>query len=340
MTHALLPGVIRSVPQPFTYRVRLDDGREVLAQPSRLHFGNRPEDVEQLRALQPEAAVTIRLTSTDPSQGWLVRAARTADEWRSSRDPATLLECLRGTARERSLRLFACACCRAVWDLIPEGPHRRLVAVIEAYADGRATLAELTGAMAAGAEDDVRLSDQAHDAEEDAVRGSELAATVRAVRATRIAAYVPRKGAEDDILLDVALDAARSCMEAVGMRARAEAAAWVSKTVPDPDTASPATIENAATAAEEAAYASQAEIVREVFGNPFHPIQVEPTWTTTQVVELARTLSASGDSTRFPELAAALEAAGCTERALLDHCRTPRLHVRGCWVLTLLMEQS
>ena len=39
---------------------------------------------------------------------------------------------------------------------------------------------------------------------------------------------------------------------------------------------------------------------------------------------------------RLPILADALEDAGCTDPALLTHCRGPGPHVRGCWAVDLL----
>jgi hypothetical protein len=39
---------------------------------------------------------------------------------------------------------------------------------------------------------------------------------------------------------------------------------------------------------------------------------------------------------RLPILADALEDAGCTDEALLGHCRQPGEHFRGCWAIDLL----
>jgi hypothetical protein len=39
-------------------------------------------------------------------------------------------------------------------------------------------------------------------------------------------------------------------------------------------------------------------------------------------------------------LADALEEAGCDERAVLDHCRGPGPHVRGCWALDLVLGKE
>jgi hypothetical protein len=59
------------------------------------------------------------------------------NEWLASTDPRPMLEFLRGKASDRKLRLFACACCRAVratQGLVPGAA----VAVAERYADGLA----------------------------------------------------------------------------------------------------------------------------------------------------------------------------------------------------------
>jgi hypothetical protein len=42
----------------------------------------------------------------------------------------------------------------------------------------------------------------------------------------------------------------------------------------------------------------------------------------------------------MPVLADALEEASCTEAAILYHCRGPGPHVRGCWVLDLLLQKQ
>ena len=42
----------------------------------------------------------------------------------------------------------------------------------------------------------------------------------------------------------------------------------------------------------------------------------------------------------LPILADALEDAGCADAAILDHCRGPGPHVRGCWAVDLLLGKS
>jgi len=51
-------------------------------------------------------------------------------------DPLLTLAFRRDKAGARKLRLFACACCRLIWDLLPERPGRARVVAAEAKADG------------------------------------------------------------------------------------------------------------------------------------------------------------------------------------------------------------
>lgn len=59
----------------------------------------------------------------------------TEAEWMTATDPTPMLEFLRDKATDRKLRLFAVACCRRVWHLIPEGASKHAVEVAERYAD-------------------------------------------------------------------------------------------------------------------------------------------------------------------------------------------------------------
>jgi hypothetical protein len=92
---------------------------------------------------------------------------------------------------------------------------------------------------------------------------------------------------------------------------------------------------------------AECHLLREVFGNPFRPVEVGHAWQTPQVVALAqaayeqRELPAGTlDPAQLAVLADALEEAGCTDQAILDHLRGPGPHVRGCWVVDLLLGKS
>jgi len=55
---------------------------------------------------------------------------------------------------------------------------------------------------------------------------------------------------------------------------------------------------------------------------------------------MARQADESGGYGGLPVLADALEEAGCTDADLLGHLRGPGPHVRGCWVLDLLLGKG
>jgi hypothetical protein len=85
----------------------------------------------------------------------------------------------------------------------------------------------------------------------------------------------------------------------------------------------------------------QLAAVHEIFGNPFRPVAVEPVWRTADVMQLARGIYAKKAFDRMPILADALEEAGCTNSAVLEHCHDTRLvHLRGCWVVDLLLRNE
>ena len=81
--------------------------------------------------------------------------------------------------------------------------------------------------------------------------------------------------------------------------------------------------------------------LRDIFGNPFRPITFSSEWRTNTAVTLARQMYESREFGAMPILADALQDAGCSEPAILDHCRDTSLtHVRGCWVTDLVLDKS
>ena len=82
-------------------------------------------------------------------------------------------------------------------------------------------------------------------------------------------------------------------------------------------------------------------LLREMFGNPFHPILADPAWLTSDVLALARGIYEERAFDRMPILADALQDAGCDNTDVLNHCRdTSLVHVRGCWVVDLLLAKT
>jgi hypothetical protein len=81
-------------------------------------------------------------------------------------------------------------------------------------------------------------------------------------------------------------------------------------------------------------------LLRDIFGNPFRPVSIEPRWLTSDVVALARGIYDDRAFGRLPILADALTDAGCEDADLLAHCRSDGSHARGCWVVDLLLGKS
>jgi hypothetical protein len=93
--------------------------------------------------------------------------------------------------------------------------------------------------------------------------------------------------------------------------------------------------------AEERAW--QADLLREVIGNPFRHVSSPAAWLRWDggcVTKIARSIYDGRRFEELPVLADALEEAGCEEDAILSHCRRPAEHALGCWVLDRLLGHS
>lgn len=84
----------------------------------------------------------------------------------------------------------------------------------------------------------------------------------------------------------------------------------------------------------------QVQVVRDIFGNPFRPATFDPSWRTSTVIALARQMYASRNFSAMPILADALGDAGCENEDILNHCRQTGTHVKGCWVVDLLLGKG
>src|SRR5690349_823404 len=94
----------------------------------------------------------------------------TEPEWLAGDEPIRMLEFLRGSPAtedavtwwnnrrqfdeapagpDRRFRLFACACCRRIWERIPMDYNRAAVVAVEEFLDGRITAAALEAALVA-----------------------------------------------------------------------------------------------------------------------------------------------------------------------------------------------
>lgn len=81
-------------------------------------------------------------------------------------------------------------------------------------------------------------------------------------------------------------------------------------------------------------------LIKDIFGNPFHPVAFSPHWFTSSVVDLADAIYNERTFDRMPYLGDALMDAGCDSDEMIQHCRGSGPHVRGCWVVDLILGKS
>jgi hypothetical protein len=91
-------------------------------------------------------------------------------------------------------------------------------------------------------------------------------------------------------------------------------------------------------------------LIRDVFGNPFHPAVIHSDWLRWSdglIVRLATTIYAERclpagtlDRGLLGILADALLDAGCDDEELIAHCRSEGPHVRGCWAVDLILGKQ
>jgi hypothetical protein len=226
----------------------------------------------------------------------------TEAEWLNCVDPQEMLAVLRGKASDRKLRLFAVACCRRIWQLLPDERSRQAVEVAERYADAGATEEELESASDAAC----------------AVWDADME------RATT--GEGKRNGLGD------------------GFPCIASLAAYNVTVPPGWWGAAPAFVGPDMTAREVSHNTrvegiTQCVLLRDIFGNPFRSVTLDPTWVTPDVLALARAIYDETDFGRMPQLAESLERSGCTNADILTHCRGLGPHAKGCWVIDLILDK-
>jgi hypothetical protein len=86
---------------------------------------------------------------------------------------------------------------------------------------------------------------------------------------------------------------------------------------------------------------AQAGLLRDIFGPLlFRPMRLDLSLLTPTVVQMAQTIYEDRAFDRMPVLADALVEAGCDNDEILDHCQGAGPHVKGCWVVDLLLSKD
>lgn len=89
----------------------------------------------------------------------------------------------------------------------------------------------------------------------------------------------------------------------------------------------------------EGELSARVALVRDIFECPFRPPskRIDPKRLSDTAVALARGIEEDQAFDRLPILADALQESGCEDPTMLTHCRSPGPHVRGCWVVDVLL---
>jgi len=251
----------------------------------------------------------------------------TERKWSVSTDPDVLLESVRDRATDRQLRLFLCGCCRRLLPWL-KGPRKaallvceKVLEVSERYADGLASDEELLGALP--------VSD---------LYRVQSGVGILAVEAARRATYLQLAGDDRPMRSGRAIMAHPASEGAEFARGVVSVIAGERK-----GPSGKAAKKRAATVREKA---WQVHLLRDLFGSPFGP----PPALRAGGGLIRGLAQAAYDERVLPEgtlnpdrlavLADALEEAGCANANMLNHCRQPGVHVRGCWVVDLLLGKE
>jgi hypothetical protein len=240
----------------------------------------------------------------------------TEEQWMACTDALRMLSTLRGKVCERKIRLFACGCGRLVWEHLSDPRCRVAVETAEQFADLLVDATTLKIAEDAAWEAYHTVWTSFH----------QIVVGTRGKLRKHVKAALPEVGA-----VQVAVRAATAKQAAffvireyeshIDDEYLAVAIMW-------------------AEYAFEERYQERHELIRCIFGNPFSPVRVDPAWLTPTVVQFTQAIYEDRSFERLPILADALEEAGCTDADILAHCRRPGEHVRGCWVVDLLLGKQ
>ncbi|MDB5290042.1 MAG: hypothetical protein JWL69_1283 [Phycisphaerales bacterium] len=244
-------------------------------------------------------------------------ACRSEEDWLACTNPKPMLDFVRGQTSIRKMRLFAVACCHRIWTQMSDERSRTAVEVSERFADSAASVEQLAVA-----------------------HGTSQAA--------------PGWGLIDEPLTDfLSHHPEASCAEVA--TACAASAATFSATSPSySDDLAKYFLGVTAKKVADAVYAvhgfddaARTEeqvalcwLMRDVFGNPFRSARLDVLWLTPTIVTLVNSIYAEHSFHRMPALADALEAKGCMNTDILAHCKGEGPHVRGCWVVDMILGKE
>jgi hypothetical protein len=236
----------------------------------------------------------------------------TEEKWLGPMMAANLLAFVRDRTTDRKLRLFAAALCRLLEHLISDEYLTRALECTERAADHPDNAKELIGASE-------RLSVRRTQLLLEKFGINDPEQQIRRIRPLQLP-----KPAQDWLWAWEAYERAllaNSKEAASGSLQRAILAIYSPRT-------------------QKLSTSITVKILRDIFGNPFRPVTLDPRWLSSNVFDLAQTIYNERVWERMPILADALMDAGCDSEEILSHCRGEGPHVRGCWLVDLLLGKS
>jgi hypothetical protein len=250
----------------------------------------------------------------------------TEQDWLECVNPKPMLGFLGSKASERKRRLFDVACCEELSEFLVYPESKQAIEVARRRADGLVTAEELLKAEEAAERADNEVSQ--------AIKANDPQAPLWATTAV----WVLLIDEPNPLFLGTPHEEAAYALEAAEVdRTRGPNPLERGGLAPLQVTAEE---KQARERGRVAAQRRQADLLRELFGNPFRPSSMQPAWRTQTVNGMAQHIYDDGTFGLLPVLADALEEAGCTDQAILSHLRGPGPHVRGCWALDLVLGRS
>jgi hypothetical protein len=259
----------------------------------------------------------------------------TEADWLAATDPQPMLGFLRKSrgVSERKVRLFDCGCCRRLSPFFPPDAvlGYRVIDLLdkcEEDADGKVSPEEVAWLQAVASE----LTSELY---EELCTTQGFGSGLPWLAAREVRNLIVRDPSQPPRPKDVFGEEGFEEVRGDWLADDSEDVPWEER---EP------TAEAAREPAEARARANECDLIRDLFGNPFRPAPaLAPSvlaWDGGTVVKVAAAVYDERAFDRLPVVADALEDAGCTDAELLGHCRGGGEHVRGCWVVDLVLAKG
>lgn len=243
----------------------------------------------------------------------------TKAEWLKCTNPTQMVDYLRGKTSERKFRLFAVACCRRISHLLNDNRSREAVEVAEQLADRLATDSSL------------------EDARENSADASGEAHRIATVSGWSVDKWMANAAA------NAAYGACGHWQNWLSDGRLFETPVWAARSMAGPEVEHVLS-DVARQDGFDKEQAAQVLLLHDIFDlSPFRDVQLDKsilTWDNGTLVSQAQRIYNDLAFDQLPNLADSLEGAGCLDPDILAHCRGPGPHVRGCWVVDLILGKQ